>query len=405
MAGSEPVPVPGVRLGVASAGIKTPGRPDLVVMELLSGSSVAAVFTRNAFCAAPVHVARDHWRRGGVRYLLINTGNANAGTGRRGADDAYACCRALAERCGVEAAAVMPFSTGVIGEYLPVDRLLAGLPEALEDLSENHWQRAAAGIMTTDTRPKFASRRIDMAGREISLTGIAKGAGMIRPDMATMLAFVATDAAIAPAALQALWREAVEQSFNRITIDGDTSTNDAAVLVATGAAGNAPVVDSAAPETSGFRDALGSLCLELAQALVRDGEGASKFVAVTVSAAGSEAEALRRWSKPRCSPPTPTGAGCWRRWVARVYPISPSSRWNFVSMTCWSPAAAPGRRGIRRPPDRPPWHRGTSPSNLYSTAAASGPRSGRRIFPMTMCASTRNIAPDAATPRRCRCHS
>jgi glutamate N-acetyltransferase/amino-acid N-acetyltransferase len=293
MAGSEPVPVPGVRLGIASAGIKTPGRPDLVVMELRPGSSVAAVFTRNAFCAAPVHIARDHWRRGDVRYLLINTGNANAGTGQRGSEDAYESCRALAAHCGVAATAVMPFSTGVIGEYLPMDRLLAGLPLALEDLSENHWQQAAAGIMTTDTRPKFASRRVEMAGRQIALTGIAKGAGMIRPDMATMLGFVATDAAIAPAALQTLWRDAVAQSFNRVTIDGDTSTNDAAVLVATGAADNAPAVDADAPELSGFREALSSLCLELAHALVRDGEGASKFVAVTVSAARSEAEALQ----------------------------------------------------------------------------------------------------------------
>jgi glutamate N-acetyltransferase/amino-acid N-acetyltransferase len=293
MAGSEPVPVPGIRLGVASAGIKKPGRPDLVVMELRPGSSVAAVFTRNAFCAAPVHIARDHWRRGDVRYLLINTGNANAGTGQRGTADAYESCRALAAHCGMAATVVMPFSTGVIGEYLPMDRLLAGLPPALEDLAENHWLQAAAGIMTTDTRPKFASRRVAMAGRQITLTGIAKGAGMIRPDMATMLAFVATDAAISPAALQTLWRDAVEQSFNRVTIDGDTSTNDAAILVATGAADNALVVDAAEPKLADFRDALGSLCLELAHALVRDGEGASKFVAVTVSAARSEAEALQ----------------------------------------------------------------------------------------------------------------
>ena len=293
MAGSEPAPVAGIRLGVCSAGIKTAGRPDLVVMELAPGSSVAAVFTRNAFCAAPVHVAREHWQSGDLRYLLVNTGNANAGTGRQGMEDARASCRALADLSGEPASAVMPFSTGVIGEFLPMDRLLAGLSPALADLSATNWQRAAEGILTTDTRPKCASRRLEVAGCEVTITGMAKGAGMIRPDMATMLAFVGTDAAIAPAALQSLWRDAVEHSFNRITVDGDTSTNDAAVLVASGAAGHAPFDDPGADELAEFREALWSLCLELAQELVRDGEGASKFVTVNVGGARSEQEALQ----------------------------------------------------------------------------------------------------------------
>jgi glutamate N-acetyltransferase/amino-acid N-acetyltransferase len=293
MAGSEPAPVAGIRLGVTSAGIKTPGRPDLVVMELAAGSSVAAVFTRNAFCAAPVHIAREHWQAGSVRYLLVNTGNANAGTGARGLEDARLSCRALAELCGEPASSVMPFSTGVIGEFLPMERLLAGLPPALADLSATHWERAAEGILTTDTRPKYASRRLELAGRPIAITGMAKGSGMIRPDMATMLAFIGTDAAIAPAALQSLWRQAVEHSFNRITVDGDTSTNDAAVLVATGASGQPPIENPDAEELADFRDALRSICQELARELVRDGEGASKFVAVSVNGARSEQEALQ----------------------------------------------------------------------------------------------------------------
>jgi glutamate N-acetyltransferase/amino-acid N-acetyltransferase len=292
MAGSELAPVAGVRLGVASAGIKTPGRADLVIMELAAGSSIAAVFTRNAFCAAPVQVAREHWRRGGVRYLLINTGNANAGTGKRGIDDALESCRELARRRGVDAAVVMPFSTGVIGEFLPMERLLAGVGPALEDLAETRWSQAAQAILTTDTRPKGATRRLEIAGTPVTLTGIAKGSGMIRPNMATMLAFLATDAAIAPTALQSLWQEAVDRSFNRITVDGDTSTNDAAVLVATAVAGHALVEDPAAAELAGFREALLSLSLELAQEIVRDGEGATKFVTIRVSGARGEDEAL-----------------------------------------------------------------------------------------------------------------
>ena len=285
----QPVAVPGVRLSAVSAGIKTPGRPDLVLLELAPDSVVAATFTRNAFCAAPVEVAREHLQLTAPRYLLVNTGNANAGTGERGLKDAKACCQALAAHLDVEPAAVLPFSTGVIGEYLPMDRLLSALPGAVASLDASHWLAAAEGIMTTDTRPKAASRRLLIAGKSITLTGIAKGSGMIRPNMATMLAYLATDAAIEQEDLEIMWRKVVEQTFNRVTIDGDTSTNDAALLIATGAAEN----ESLTAEESGvFQAALHSLALELAQALVRDGEGATKFVTVRVANADSEAEAL-----------------------------------------------------------------------------------------------------------------
>ncbi len=287
--GSEraPLPVAGVRLAAVSAGIKTLGRLDLVLMELAEGASVAATFTRNAFCAAPVQVAKEHLAERTPRYLLINTGNANAGTGEQGLADARCCCDELAALAGVDARDVLPFSTGVIGEHLPTDKIVSTLPEALGALTDDCWLAAAEGIMTTDTRPKAASRQVDIGGRTVTVTGMAKGAGMIRPNMATMLAYFATDAALAPDRLQSLWSEVVEQTFNRVTVDGDTSTNDAAVLVATGTAG--AIADEALPL---FREALESLALELAQALVRDGEGASKFVAVQVSAARSEQEAL-----------------------------------------------------------------------------------------------------------------
>jgi len=292
MASSEPLPVAGVRLAATSAGIKTEGRLDLVVMELAADSSIAATFTRNAFCAAPVHVAREHLARGAARYLLINTGNANAGTGEQGVSDARACCRALAEAAGVEESAVLPFSTGVIGEALPVQQICEAIPASLAGLAENNWWPAAEGIMTTDTRPKAASRQLELDGRTITLSGMAKGAGMIRPNMATMLAYLATDAAVAPAVLQTLWQEAVEQSFNRVTVDGDTSTNDAALLVASGAAGNSQIDDTSHPDYPALHEAVLALALELAQALVRDGEGASKFVAVEVGGGRDEAECL-----------------------------------------------------------------------------------------------------------------
>ncbi|HSH29066.1 MAG TPA: bifunctional glutamate N-acetyltransferase/amino-acid acetyltransferase ArgJ, partial [Thiohalobacter sp.] len=285
------LPVPGIRLGTAAAGIRKPGRRDLVVIELAPGSHTAGLFTRNAFCAAPVVVARNHLLEIAPRYLVINTGNANAGTGQRGLDAAADTCRALAARAGVRPDEVLPFSTGVIGEPLPLDRLLAGLPVALDGLGENGWLDAAAGIMTTDTVPKGISRRVALNGREVTLTGIAKGAGMIRPDMATMLAFIGTDAGIEAPDLQGLLVQAAERSFNRITVDGDTSTNDALMLMASGASG--VQVERGTPEWEAFVGALTEVCQFLAQAIVRDGEGATKFVRVEVSGGASSAECLQ----------------------------------------------------------------------------------------------------------------
>ncbi len=287
-------PVPGVRLGTVSAGIKRVGRKDLVLVELAAGSHCAAVFTRNAFCAAPVAVAREHLQscRAQPRYLLINTGNANAGTGKRGIEDAQSTTSAVAARAGVGADQVLPFSTGVIGEALPVDLIQAAVPAAFAALSANGWADAAAGILTTDTRPKGASLRFNADGRDYVITGIAKGAGMIRPDMATMLAYIATDAAVDPTLLQGMLGTAVATSFNRITVDGDTSTNDACVLIATGAAGNPPLADPDSPLYDALQAALEQVCLALAQGLVRDGEGASKFVTVLVNGGGDEQECL-----------------------------------------------------------------------------------------------------------------
>jgi glutamate N-acetyltransferase/amino-acid N-acetyltransferase len=292
MAASEALPVSGLRLAAVSAGIKTPGRLDLVALELAPGSSVAGTFTRNAFCAAPVLVAREHLAAATPRYFLINTGNANAGTGEQGLAAARACCEALAERASVAPREILPFSTGVIGEHLPVDTLAAALGPALEGLAEDNWLEAAEGIMTTDTQPKAASRQLEIDGVTVTLTGMAKGAGMIRPNMATMLAFLATDAAVDVRLLRSLWTGVVEQSFNRVTVDGDTSTNDAAMLVATGSAGHAILESPEDERLADFREALLSLALELAQALVRDGEGATKFVEIRVDAAVDEAEAL-----------------------------------------------------------------------------------------------------------------
>ena len=284
----EPLTVAGVRLGTARAGIKYPDRRDLVVVELAAENQAAAVFTRNAFCAAPVTVARTHLAAASPRYLVINTGNANAGTGRQGLADAEASCRSLAERTGCRSEEVLPFSTGVIGEPLPLFRLVTGLPEALATLRPDGWAEAAAGIMTTDTRPKWASRRLTLAGREVTITGIAKGAGMIRPDMATMLAFVATDAAVDPALLQEILHAAVADSFNAITVDGDTSTNDACLLLATGRSGAS--VPATSDDRARFATAVSELCVELAQAIVRDGEGATKFITVRVEGGRDVAE-------------------------------------------------------------------------------------------------------------------
>ena len=285
-------PVPGVRIGTAMAGVRKANRRDLVVFELAAGSMVAGVFTKNRFCAAPVQLCREHLASGAdaVRAILINTGNANAGTGADGMARARRSCEALGTLMGVRATQVLPFSTGVIMETLPVERIEAGLPAALAALTPSGWADAASGIMTTDTVAKAASRRVVMGGRNVTVTGIAKGAGMIRPNMATMLGFVATDAVVSRPALHALVQEAADLSFNRITIDGDTSTNDSFVLVATGQAGHAPItaLDSADGRT--LRDAVVALSEQLAQAIVRDGEGATKFITVRVQGGRTEAE-------------------------------------------------------------------------------------------------------------------
>ena len=283
--------IAGLRIGTASAGIKKPGRKDLVVMELAQGSSLAGVFTQNAFCAAPVVLSKKHLQLGGARYLLINTGNANAGTGAEGMADAISCCEQLAQLTATETSAILPFSTGVIGEKLPVAKISAGLPAALEALTPAGWSAAAQGIMTTDTRPKGASRCIDIDGQQVRISGISKGAGMIRPNMATMLGFVATDAQVPQAALQALLSDVAERSFNRITIDGDTSTNDSCMLIATGA--SAVACEPGTPAWAPFAAAIESVLTELAQAIVRDGEGATKFVTIEVSKAANSAEALK----------------------------------------------------------------------------------------------------------------
>jgi glutamate N-acetyltransferase/amino-acid N-acetyltransferase len=292
----EPIPfeaVPGVRLAAVAAGIRYQNRKDLCLMELAPGAQCAAVFTRNTFCAAPVILARRHLAAFAPRYLLINSGNANAGTGHHGLANAEASCVALADLAGCSAEAVLPFSTGVIGEPLPVARLAAALPAALASLDAGGWPLAARAIMTTDTRPKLASRRFGIAGGTAVVTGIAKGAGMIRPDMATMLAFLATDVAVEGVLLQACLAEAVAASFNAITVDGDTSTNDACVLAATGALGNAPLVEADSPDYRALCGAVGEVCQELATAIVRDGEGATKLVTLVVEEAADGGEARR----------------------------------------------------------------------------------------------------------------
>jgi len=285
-------PVPGFRLGTASAGIKHTGRTDLVIMALAESARCVAVFTRNAFCAAPVTVARENLAQGQPSYFVINTGNANAGTGDQGVRDARQCCESLAQHAGCPRAAVLPFSTGVIGEPLPVEKIRAALPLALASLDENGWSAAAGGILTTDTVPKGASRQFRVGDDSITITGIAKGSGMIRPDMATMLAFIATDACIEPGVLQQCLTAAVEQSFNRITVDGDTSTNDACVLVAT-AASPVPVLQPGTADYAAFSEAVTGVCIELAQAIVRDGEGATRFVTVAVEDGAEPAECLQ----------------------------------------------------------------------------------------------------------------
>ncbi|MDX1375293.1 MAG: bifunctional glutamate N-acetyltransferase/amino-acid acetyltransferase ArgJ [Burkholderiales bacterium] len=284
-------PIAGVDLGVARAGIRHPGRADLLVLRLAPGGTVAGVFTQNRFCAAPVVLARRHLAAGwSPRALVVNTGNANAGTGAEGVARARAACEALARALGCAVEQVLPFSTGVIMEPLPVERVVAGLPAAVADLAPGNWLRAAEAIMTTDTVPKAASRRAALSTGEARVTGIAKGAGMIRPDMATMLAFVATDAAVARADLERLLHAAAERSFNRITVDGDTSTNDAFMLVASGGAG---VAARGEADLARLGEAIDAVAMQLAQAIVRDAEGATKFVTIRVERGRDEAECRR----------------------------------------------------------------------------------------------------------------
>jgi glutamate N-acetyltransferase/amino-acid N-acetyltransferase len=286
--------VAGVEIGVAEAGIRKANRKDLLVLRLAAGSAVAGVFTQNRFCAAPVTVCREHLAaKADIRALVINTGNANAGTGAEGLANARASCAELARLLSIGPKQVLPFSTGVIMEPLPLDRLLAGLPAALAALAGDNWLGAAQAIMTTDTQPKAATRRIELGGHSVTLTGIAKGAGMIRPNMATMLGFIATDAKVSQHVLEALTRKAADASFNSITVDGDTSTNDSFIVIATGAAKAPPVTGLTTREGKAFAAALNELAIELAQAIVRDGEGATKFITIRVEG-GRDLEECRK---------------------------------------------------------------------------------------------------------------
>ena len=276
-------PVAGVRLGVTEAGIRKAQRKDLTVVLIDAGASVSAVFTRNRFCAAPVQVCREHLASGSaVRALVINTGNANAGTGADGLQRARSTCSAAARRLGLQDREVWPFSTGVIMEPLPVDRIEAGLDAAIADAREDNWLNAALGIMTTDTVPKAFSARAQVGGKTITVTGISKGAGMIRPNMATMLGFLATDACVDPALMQTLSRALADGSFNCVTVDGDTSTNDSLVVIATNRAGHAPVRSLDSADGQALLAAMMGVARQLAHAIVRDGEGATKFITIQV---------------------------------------------------------------------------------------------------------------------------
>ena len=284
-------PVPGVKLGITQAGVRKANRRDLTVITLDEGSAVAGVFTKNRFCAAPVQLCQERLAADSeIRALVINTGNANAGTGEDGLVRARATCIALARLLHVSPEQILPFSTGVIMESLPVDRIEAGLPGALADLKEDNWAVAAEGIMTTDTLPKGYSKQITLGGQTVTLTGISKGAGMIKPNMATMLGYLATDANVAPGLLKALVTEAANASFNRITIDGDTSTNDSFVLMASRKAAHAEITDLNSADGQALRAALIEVSQKLAQAIVRDGEGATKFITITVEGGRDEAE-------------------------------------------------------------------------------------------------------------------
>ncbi|BEP56900.1 bifunctional glutamate N-acetyltransferase/amino-acid acetyltransferase ArgJ [Variovorax sp. V118] len=283
--------VPGVRIGVAEAGVRKANRKDLTVVLIDEGSAVGGVFTQNRFCAAPVQVCRDHLKANyGIRAMVINTGNANAGTGEDGLMRTRSTCIALARHLELAPEQILPFSTGVIMEPLPVDRIEAGLPAALADASENNWARAAEGIMTTDTIPKAFSRQVQIGGATVTITGISKGAGMIRPNMATMLGFMATDAKIDPALIQPLATQLADASFNRVTIDGDTSTNDSFVVIATQKAAHATITSLDSADGQALVAAMRDVARLLAQAIVRDGEGATKFITIQVDGGKDGAE-------------------------------------------------------------------------------------------------------------------
>ncbi len=288
------LPVAGVELGWAEAGIRKAGRKDLLLVRLCEGSAVAGVFTLNRFCAAPVQVCRAHLDSGrSIRALVVNTGCANAGTGEPGLAAARATCEAVAQQLGCAPQQVLPFSTGVIMEPLPLGRLVAGLPQAQARLAADHWAQAAEAIMTTDTLPKAASTRALVGSHQVTVTGIAKGAGMIRPNMATMLGFVATDAAVAPALMTPLARQVADLSFNRITVDGDTSTNDSFIVMATGASGMPAIESINDPRLPLLTDVIVAVARQLAQAIVRDGEGATKFIEIIVEGASDAREAAQ----------------------------------------------------------------------------------------------------------------
>lgn len=280
------LPIKGIRLAAVSAGIKKNKNKDLVLIELAENSACAAVFTKNKFCAAPVILAKKNIAAASPRYLLINSGNANAGTGKQGVEDANASCQLVAKQTGCSAQEVLPFSTGVIGESLPVEKIAMALSSVFDLLAEDNWISAAHGIMTTDTKLKGISRQFELQGKTVTITGLSKGAGMIQPNMATMLAYVGTDAAIDQALLQECLQDAVSLSFNSITVDSDTSTNDACVLMATGQADNSKLVEKNADYLKLF-SAVSEVCLYLAQAIIRDAEGATKFVTLQVASSAS----------------------------------------------------------------------------------------------------------------------
>lgn len=283
--------VAGLRIGVAEAGIRKANRKDLTVVLIEPGASVAGVFTQNRFCAAPVQICREHLATGqGIRALLINTGNANAGTGADGRQRALTSCVALAGKLGITPAQILPFSTGVIMESLPVERVVAGLDAALADANEANWLRAAEGIMTTDTVAKAFGTQVVIGGVTVNITGISKGAGMIRPNMATMLGFMATDACVSASVMQALALQLAEGSFNRVTVDGDTSTNDSFVVIATNKAAHAPIESLDSADGQALKAAMLKVARKLAQAIVRDGEGATKFIAIQVEGGKTSAE-------------------------------------------------------------------------------------------------------------------